>query len=101
MKRIATLKWKWAVQIARITDARWTKTIMDWKPPTKTPVENDGPIKEQQAQIDSKWQMVVHKSRPIFLQIFGPPSCPLNLIPYNTRVTLSSYHLLLQSGPDL
>ena len=37
MERIASLKWSWAGHIARRTDGRWTKTIMNWKPPTTRP----------------------------------------------------------------
>ena len=47
MKRIASLKWNWAGHIARITDEDWTKTIMDWIPPTKKLVgdhQSEGPI---------------------------------------------------------
>ena len=35
MKRKALLKWNWAGHIVRMTDESWTKTIMDWRPPTK------------------------------------------------------------------
>ena len=38
MERIASLKWNWAGHIARMTDERWTKTIMNWRPPTTRPV---------------------------------------------------------------
>lgn len=38
MKRIATLKWSWAGHIARRTDERWTKKIMNWRPPITRPV---------------------------------------------------------------
>jgi len=38
MERIASLKWNWAGHIARMTDDRWTKTIMQWRPPVKRPV---------------------------------------------------------------
>jgi len=38
MVRIASLKWNWAGHIARMTDDRWTKTIMQWRPPTKRPM---------------------------------------------------------------
>ena len=37
MERIASLKWNWAGHIARMSDERWTKTIMDWRPPTTRP----------------------------------------------------------------
>jgi hypothetical protein len=37
MERIASLKWNWAGHIARMTDERWTKTIMNWRPPTTRP----------------------------------------------------------------
>lgn len=37
MERIASLKWSWAGHIARRTDGRWTKTIMNWRPPTTRP----------------------------------------------------------------
>ena len=33
MERIASLKWSWAGHIARRTDNRWTKAIMEWRPP--------------------------------------------------------------------
>ena len=32
MERIASLKWSWAGHIARRTDERWTKKIMNWRP---------------------------------------------------------------------
>ena len=38
MERIASLKWNWAGHIARMTDERWTKTIMNWRPPTTRPM---------------------------------------------------------------
>ena len=38
MERIASLKWNWAGHIARMTDDRWTKTIMDWRPPITRPM---------------------------------------------------------------
>ena len=38
MERIASLKWSWAGHIARRTDNRWTKAIMEWRPPTTRPV---------------------------------------------------------------
>ncbi len=38
MKRIASLKWNWAGHTARMTDKRWTKPIMNWRPLTKIPV---------------------------------------------------------------
>ena len=34
MERIASLKWNWAGHIARMTDERWTRNIMNWRPPT-------------------------------------------------------------------
>lgn len=37
MERIASLKWNWAGHIARMTDNRWTKNILQWRPPTKRP----------------------------------------------------------------
>src|ERR1700761_1162277 len=37
MERIASLKWNWAGHIARMTDERWTETIMNWRPPTTRP----------------------------------------------------------------
>src|ERR1700761_4130181 len=37
MERIASLKWNWAGHIARITDERWTKTIVNWRPYSKRP----------------------------------------------------------------
>ena len=33
MERIASLKWNWAGHIARMTDDRWTKWILSWRPP--------------------------------------------------------------------
>ena len=38
MERIASLKWNWAGHIARRTDERWTKTIMNWRPPATRPM---------------------------------------------------------------
>jgi len=38
MERIASLKWNWAGHIARMTDERWTKNIMDWRPPITRPM---------------------------------------------------------------
>src|ERR1700744_4182091 len=38
MARIASLKWNWADHIARMTDDRWTKPIIQWRPPTKRPM---------------------------------------------------------------
>ena len=38
MEEIASLKWNWAGHIARMVDERWTKTIMNWRPPTKRPM---------------------------------------------------------------
>jgi hypothetical protein len=38
MERIASLKWNWAGHIARMTDDRWTKAIMNWRPPTTRPM---------------------------------------------------------------
>ena len=38
MERIASLKWNWAGHIARMTDERWTKIIMNWRPPTTRPM---------------------------------------------------------------
>ena len=38
MERIALLKWNWAGHIARMNDDRWTKTIMQWRPPMKRPM---------------------------------------------------------------
>ncbi|KAL3283461.1 hypothetical protein HHI36_006605 [Cryptolaemus montrouzieri] len=32
ISRIATLKWKWAGHLARTTDGRWTKKILEWRP---------------------------------------------------------------------
>jgi endonuclease/exonuclease/phosphatase family metal-dependent hydrolase len=37
MQRIASLKWNWAGHIARTTDDRWTKQIIQWRPPIKRP----------------------------------------------------------------
>jgi hypothetical protein len=37
MERIASLKWSWAGHIARRTDERWTKKIMNWRPPKTRP----------------------------------------------------------------
>src|SRR6201985_2415720 len=37
MERIASLKWNWAGHIARLTDERWTKTIMNWRLLTTRP----------------------------------------------------------------
>src|ERR1700744_4222155 len=37
MERMASLKWNWAGHIARMTDERWTKTIMNCRPPTTRP----------------------------------------------------------------
>ena len=37
MERIASLKWNWAGHIARMTDERWTKTIVNWRPYSKRP----------------------------------------------------------------
>ena len=36
--RIASLKWNWAGHIARMTDDRWTKQIIQWRPPIKRPM---------------------------------------------------------------
>ena len=38
MDRIASLKWSYVGHIARRTDYRWTKAIMNWRPPTTRPV---------------------------------------------------------------
>ena len=38
MEEIASLKWNWAGHIARMVDERWTKTIMNWRPPKKRPM---------------------------------------------------------------
>jgi len=32
VEKIATLKWNWAGHIARRTDDRWTKKILEWRP---------------------------------------------------------------------
>ena len=35
------MSWKklnWAEHISRMVDERWTKTIMNWRPPTKRPM---------------------------------------------------------------
>ena len=32
VRRITTLKWNWAGHIARTTDDRWTKKILEWRP---------------------------------------------------------------------
>lgn len=32
IERIASIKWNWAGHIARLTDNRWTKKIMEWRP---------------------------------------------------------------------
>ena len=37
MTRIASLKWNWAGHIARMTDDRWTKAILQWRPPKTRP----------------------------------------------------------------
>jgi hypothetical protein len=37
MERTASLKWSWAGHIARRTDERWTKKIMNWRPPKTRP----------------------------------------------------------------
>ena len=37
MERIASLNWNWAGHIARITDERWTKIIVNWRPYSKRP----------------------------------------------------------------
>ena len=36
--RIASLKWNWAGHIARMTDDRSTKQIIQWRPPIKRPM---------------------------------------------------------------
>lgn len=38
MTRIASLKWNWAGHIARMTDERWTRTIMNCRPPKTRPM---------------------------------------------------------------
>src|ERR1700744_6356930 len=37
MTRISSLKWNWAGHIARMTDDRWTKAILQWRPPKTRP----------------------------------------------------------------
>src|ERR1700748_2399940 len=37
MERIASLKWNWAGHILRMTDERWTKAILQWRPPKMRP----------------------------------------------------------------
>ena len=37
MTPIASLKWNWAVHIARMSDDSWTKRIVQWRPPTTRP----------------------------------------------------------------
>lgn len=32
MERVAELKWRWAGHVARRTDGRWTKLILEWRP---------------------------------------------------------------------
>ena len=32
IRRITTLKWKWAGHVARLRDDRWTKRIVNWRP---------------------------------------------------------------------
>lgn len=32
IKRIATLKWNWAGHIARMSDDRWTRKLLEWRP---------------------------------------------------------------------
>ena len=32
LKRIATAKWKWAGHVARMSDGRWTRRVMEWQP---------------------------------------------------------------------
>lgn len=32
VERIATLKWNWAGHVARISDHRWTRKILEWRP---------------------------------------------------------------------
>lgn len=32
IERITTLKWNWAGHVARLTDNRWTKRILEWRP---------------------------------------------------------------------
>ena len=38
MTRIASLKWDWAGHIARMDDDRWTKVILQWRPPNTRPM---------------------------------------------------------------
>ena len=32
VERMANLKWNWAGHVARLTDGRWTKKILEWRP---------------------------------------------------------------------
>ncbi|KAJ8726778.1 hypothetical protein PYW08_007034 [Mythimna loreyi] len=34
-RRIAKLKWQWAGHIARRTDGRWGRKVLEWRPRTK------------------------------------------------------------------
>ena len=37
IERVASLKWKWAAYIARMSDNRWTRTMLQWRTPVKRP----------------------------------------------------------------
>lgn len=63
MERVSSLKWNWAGHIARMEDDRWTKLILDWRPPTTRPmgrpperwtnsIKRVGGTKWQQAAMD-------------------------------------------------
>ncbi|CAL1683895.1 unnamed protein product [Lasius platythorax] len=32
VERVAILKWSWAGHLARTTDERWTKRVLEWRP---------------------------------------------------------------------
>lgn len=32
IERISKLKWNWAGQVARMSDGRWTKKLLEWRP---------------------------------------------------------------------
>ena len=44
-ERIATLKWRWAGHIARMTDDRWTRRTMIWRPRTNCRSRGRPPVR--------------------------------------------------------
>ncbi|CAH2086944.1 unnamed protein product [Euphydryas editha] len=54
-QRICKLKWQWAVHIARRTDGRWSRKVLEWRPRTLSAASDGRPRDGQTRVAGGRW----------------------------------------------